>query len=217
MDIGKKCLIMGIVGALLAAVSSPLIIYMVFTGRFFEALVEKTTLKPYPPNVFQSGLRIINNRTIFPYTVLEFTLSPEQGREQYRVILNVETNGTIHTSISIRNNTLNIMDTFNSGNNTRELQVTSRGIYVLNVTGIGSEQIGAKFKVIESWYYAYKNWVPEIDLLRTLGGPAGFTAGIAMLIGSLVKLRKAAREARPTTTEKTAARRRYLEVEEEEY
>lgn len=212
MDIGKKCLIMGILGALLAVISSPFIIYMVSTGRYFEMLVEKST-EPYPWNTFGPEFRVISNTTDFPYKVMEFVLSPE-GKEGYKAILNVNTNGTIGVSISSKNSTLNILHTFNAGNWTRELQISSGGHYVLNVTSIEGKKVDAGFKVTE--YYSIKKTEFAVDVLKTAGAFLGFIAGIALLAGALIKLRKAAREARPETAERTV-KRRYVEVEEEDY
>jgi len=211
MDIGKKCLIMGILGALLAIASSPFLIYMVFTGRYFETLVEKTT-EPYPWNTFGES-RIISNNTDFPCKVMEFILSPE-GKEGYKVILNVNTNGTINVSISSKNSTLNVLHTFNAGNWTRELQISSDGHYVLNVINIEGNRVNAEFRVTE--YYSIKKTEITMDIPKTAGALLGFIAGIVLLVGALVKLRKAVREARPETA-RTTAKSRYVEVEEEDY
>ncbi|MEM1557948.1 MAG: hypothetical protein QXR44_02535 [Thermoproteota archaeon] len=212
MDIGKKCLIMGILGALLAAISSPFLIYMVSTGKYFETLVERPT-EPYPWNTFGPEFRVISNNTVFPYKVMEFILRPE-GKEGYKVTLNINTNGTINVSISSKNSTLNILYTFNAGNWTREPQISSGGHYVLNVTNIEGKNVNAEFKVTE--YYSIKKTELAVDVLKTAGASLGFIAGIALLVGALVKLRRAAREARPETAERTV-KRRYVEVEEEDY
>ncbi|MEM2287266.1 MAG: hypothetical protein QXS51_05765 [Thermoproteota archaeon] len=215
MDIGKKCLIMGIVGAIIAASSSVFVLYMVFKGGPIETPVEKKTLEPFPPNVFGPVFKIIDNRTIFPYNVIECVLSPGEGKERYKVLLNVETNGTINVLVSSKNSTFNIIHTFNSGNHTMELQISSSGVYLLNVTDIGNNKVSARFKMVESWYYEKTEIVFELDFLKTVGSIIGFILGISLLVGALVKLRKAIREARPETVEKTAIRRKYVEIEEE--
>ncbi|MEM3712451.1 MAG: hypothetical protein QXR97_02825 [Thermoproteota archaeon] len=216
MDIGKKCLIMGVVGTILAISSSVFIVHMIFKGGPIDMPVEKTILEPFLPNVFGPVFRVIDNRTIFPYNVMEFVLSPGEGRKNYKVLLNVETNGTISLSVSSKNSTFSSIQTFNAGNNTVELQISSSGTYLLNVTDIKSNRVSAKFKIIESWHYEKTEIVYEVDFLRTGGSIAGFIVGISLLVGALIKLRKAAKEARPEVVEKTVARRRYIEVEEEE-
>lgn len=215
MDIGKKCLIMGLVGAILAISSSVFVIHMVFKGGPIDTPVEKTTLEPYPPNIFGPVFRVIDNKTIFPYNVMECILSPREGKERYKVLLNVETNGTINVSVLSRNSTFSSIHTFNSGNHTVELQISSPGNYLLNITETRSNKVSVKFKIIESWYYKKTEVVYELDFLKTMGSIIGFILGISLLIGALIKLRKATRETRPEVVEKTVVRRRYVEVEEE--
>ena len=215
MDIGKKCLIMSVLGAVLAIASSPFVIYMVFSRRPFEAIVEKKTLEPYSSTVLGPVLKTIDETTSFPYNVAEFTLSPGEYKQQYKAVLNVETNGTLHVFIySKQNSTFGISHAFNAGNYTRELEIPSAGVYGLNVTSIGSEKVEAKFKLKESWYYERLKLTVELDPLRTVATPVLFVIGIAILLIALVRMRRAAREAKPVA-EKTAAR--YVEVEEEEY
>lgn len=217
MDIGKQCLIMAIVGAVLAGLSSPFVINMIFTGRPISTFVENEVLEPFPPNLYGPAFRIITNETSLPYSVMEFNLNPGGEKQQYKVTLNVQTNDTTHVSIAIKNSTYIISDTFNAGNHTRELQITSRGLYVLNVTSTNSRTVSVGFKITESWSYVKKELEEQLDLLKTAGSIIGFVAGIAILISALVKLRRAAREARPATTRRTAGKQpRYVEVEEEE-
>lgn len=217
MDIGKKCLIMGIIGAVLAIFSSPFVIYMVFTGRPFETIVEKKTLEPYSSTVLGPVIETIDENISLPYNVAEFTLSPGGIKKQYKAVLNVETNGTIHISIySKQNSTFRILHAFGTGNYTRGLEIPSVGVYGLNVTNIGSETVEAKFKIVESWYYEVLKLTVEPDLVKTVVPPVLFVIGIAILLIALVKMRKAAREAKPVA-EKKVVKRRYIEVEEEEY
>ncbi|MDW8034426.1 MAG: hypothetical protein RMI79_05825 [Nitrososphaerota archaeon] len=216
MDIGKKCIIMGFLGAILAIISSIFVISMIFKGGPIEAPVEKRILEPFLPNVFGPTFRVIDNRTILPYNIMEFILNPGEGKKQYKVLLNVETNGTINVSVSSRNSTFNILQTFTTGNHTVELQVSSRGNYLLNVTDIKSNKISAKFKVIESWFYEKTEIVFEIDFIKTVGSIAGFIGGISLLILALLKLKKAATEIRPEKVRSTTAKDRYIEIEEEE-
>lgn len=216
MDVGKQCLIMAVVGALLAAISSIFVINMIFTGRPITSFFETEVLEPFSPTIYGPVSRIITNETILPYTIMEFDLNPGGEKQQYKVTLNVQTNDTTNISISSRNSTYTIVDTFNAGNHTRELQITSRGRYVLNVTHTANKTISVSFKVIESWYYNRKELKEQLDLLKTAGSTIGFIAGIAILISALVKLRKAAREARPEITRRTGKQPSYVEVEEEE-
>lgn len=216
MDVGKKCLIMAIAGALLAAISSPFVIKMIFTGKPITNFFETEVLEPFSPNVYGPAFRIITNNTILPYTIMEFDLNPGVEKQQYKVTLNVQTNDTTHISISSRNSTYTIVDTFNAGNHTRELQITNRGRYVLNVTNTANKTISSNFKITESWYYNKKELKEQLDLLKTAGSIIGFIAGITILISALVKLRKAAREARPEITRRTGKKPSYVEVEEEE-
>ncbi|MEM2087497.1 MAG: hypothetical protein QXF52_02330 [Thermoproteota archaeon] len=217
MDVGKKCLIMAGVGTLLAIFSAPFVIYMIFTGRLITTFVETDVLEPFPPNIYGPASRIINRNATFPYSVMEFNLNPGGEKQQYKVTLNVQTNDTTHISISRRNSAYAIADTFNAGNHTREIQITSIGLYVLNVTSTDNRTISASFKVTESWYYNKKELVGQLDLLKTAGSTIGFVAGLVILVGALVKLRRAAREARPATTRRTGGKQpSYMEVEEEE-
>lgn len=217
MDVGKKYLIMAVVGAVLAGLSSPFVINMIFTGRLITTFVEIDVLEPFSPNIFGPAFRIINRNATFPYSVMEFNLNPGGEKRQYKVTLNVQTNDTTHISISIKNSAYIIADTFNAGNHTRELQITSIGLYVLNVTGTNNRTVSASFKVTESWYYNKKELVEQLDIFKTAGSIIGFVAGLVMLVGALVKLRRAAREARPATTRRTGGKQPgYVEVEEEE-
>lgn len=216
MDIGKKCLVMSILGAVLAIASSPFVIYMIFSGRPFEVVVEKKTLEPYSSTVLGPVLETINETMSLPYNVAEFTLSPGGIKQQYKAVFNVETNATVHILIySKQNSTFRIPHVFNAGNYTRELEIPSAGIYGLNVTGIGSGNVRAKFKLVESWYYERLKLVVELDLIKTVVPLVLFVIGIAILLIALVKMRKAAREAKPVA-EKKVVKRRYIEVEEEE-
>lgn len=215
MDIGKKCLVMGVIGAILTIFSSVFVIYMIFKGGPIDMLVERKTLEPFPPSIFGPVYRVIDNRTILPYNVMELILSPGEGKERYRVVLNVETNSTIHISVSGKDNNFNLLLTFSAGNHTADIPVSKRGTYLLNVTGVESDSVGVKFKIIESWYYGKVEMVPQLDSLKTIGSIIGFITGISLLAGALIRLRKAIREARPEIVERTATRQRYLEVEEE--
>lgn len=214
MDIGKKCLIMGAVGAILAIFSSVFVLHMVFKGRPIDMPVEKKILEPFPPNIFGPIYSTIDNKTV-PYKVMEIVLNPGEGREHYKVLLNVETNGTIDVLVSSKNGTFNFMQTFNAGNHTIDLQILNKDTYLLNVTNIKSNKVGAKFKVVESWYYGKTEIVFELDLIKTVGSIVGFIIGILLLAGALIILRKAAKEVRPEVVEKSGTRRRYIEVEEE--
>jgi len=217
MDIGKKCLIMAVAGALLTGLSSPFVINMIFTGRLISTFVETEVLEPFPPNIYGPAFRVITNETSLPYSVMEFKLNPEGDKQQYKVVLNVNTNNTINVALSSKNSTYTILDIFNSGNYTRNLQITSGGLYVLNVTGTNNRTVGVSFKVTESWYYNRKELVEQLDLLKTAGSTIGFVAGFIIMISALVKLRRAARETRPVTTRRTTEKQpRYVEVEEEE-
>jgi hypothetical protein len=217
MDVGKKCLIMSVLGAVLAIASSPFVIYMVFSGRPFEAIVEKKTLEPYSSTVLEPVLKTIDETTGLPYNVAEFTLSPGEYKQQYKAVLNVETNGTLHICIySKQNSTFRILHAFNVGNYTIGLEIPRAGVYGLNVTSVGSEKVRAKFKLKESWYYEMLKPTVELDLLKTAVPPVLFVIGIAILSIALVKMRRAAKEAKPIAEEK-AVRQRYIEVEEEEY
>lgn len=215
MDIGKKYLIMGVIGAILTIFSSIFVLYMAFKGGPIDMPVEKKTLEPYLPNIFGPIFRVMDNKTIFPYNVMEFILSPGEGRKCYKVLLNVETNGTISVLVSSKNSTFNFAQTFNAGNHTVDLQISDGGTYLLNVTEIESNKVGAKFQIIESWCYEKIEIVFELDFLRTVGSIIGFIVGISLLAGALIRLRKAAREARPEIVKKTVTQRRYVEVEEE--
>jgi hypothetical protein len=217
MDIGKKCLFMAVAGALLTGLSSPFIINMIFTGRLITTFIETEVLEPFPPNIYGPTSRIINWNAIFPYQIMEFDLNPSGEKQQYKVTLNVQTNDTTHVAIAIKNSLYTISDTFSAGNHTRELQIASGGRYVLNVTSTNNKTVSASFKITESWYYSNKELVEQLDLLKTAGSTIGFVAGFIIMIGALVKLRRAAKEARPIKTQRATEKRpRYVEVEEEE-
>jgi len=214
MDIGRKCLIMGMVGAIIAIFSSIFVLDMIFRGRPIDMPVERKILEPFPPNIFGPIYSIIDNKTV-PYKVMEIVLNPGEGRENYKVLLKVETNGTIDVLVSSINSTFNFIKTFNAGNHTEELHILKSGTYLLNVTDIKGDKVGTKFKIVESWYYRKIEIVFEPDLIKTVGSIVGFILGISLLVSALIRLRKEIREARLGTVEKSKTQRRYIEVEEE--
>jgi len=186
MDVGKKCLLMAVVGVILAVVSSPFVINMVFTGKLITVFTGREVLEP---SVLEYPLspRIINSME----RIGMFYFNPERG-EQYRISLNVVTNGTINVLIFRTNSTGMIQNSFNAGNHTIEdLMITDEGVYIFNATNIGNNAVNATFRIKESWLVRLTEWEEQIDLLRTVMPAAGFAAGIIMLAYSLIKLRSA--------------------------
>jgi hypothetical protein len=206
MDVGRKCLLLAVLGALLTIFSSPFITFMLLNGRPFTSIVGKDVLNEVK-NVWGPFHMTVGGTE----HVMEFSLDPG-GKLQYRVVLNVETNGTINVSVSKRNGSDIILDAFNEGNRTRELRIVSSGVYVLNVTSTGNKTVGAVFKITESWFIKGKEWEEKLDALRTFGSSAAFLAGVIMLVYALVGLRRAVKAARPPTTRGQPT---YIEVEEE--
>jgi hypothetical protein len=206
MDVGRKCLLLAVLGALLTIFSSPFITFMLLNGRPFISIVEKDVLNEVE-NVWGPFHMIVEGTE----HVTEFSLDPE-GKLQYRVALNVETNDTINVSVSRRDGSDTILDAFNEGNHTKELQIGGAGIYMLNVTSTGNKTVGATFKITEYWYIEAKEWEQQLDVLRTFGSSAAFIAGVIMLVYALVGLRRAVEAARPPTARGQPT---YIEVEEE--
>jgi hypothetical protein len=206
MDVGRKCLLLAVLGALLTIFSSPFITFMLLNGRPFTSIVGKDVLNEVK-NVWGPFHMTVRGTE----RVTEFSLDPG-GKLQYRVALNVETNGTINVSVSKRDGSDTILDAFNEGNHTKELQIGGAGVYVLNVTSTGNKTVGATFKITESWFIEAKEWEEQLDALRTFGSSAAFISGIIMLAYALVELRRAVKTAYSSTSEGQAA---YVEVEEE--
>ncbi len=212
MDVGRKCLLMAIVGVILTLVSSPFVINMAFTGKPLITITLKEVLEPFPPNEYQLNHTII----VGAKKIGTFYLNPEREKiEQYRVSLNIVTNGTINLLIFRMNSTDTIQNSFNAGNHTIEdLRITGEGIYVLNATSTGNSTVNAAFKITESWFIRTTEWEEQIDLMRTLGSSIGFAIGLVMIVYSLITLRREAKKAYPETAEETRGLG-YTEFEEE--
>ncbi|MGQ9478968.1 MAG: hypothetical protein ACUVQ0_02965 [Thermoproteota archaeon] len=209
MDVGKKYLIMAIIGTILSGVSSPFVISMIFMGHPFITYVEVESWKNLTDTYFKH--LVVNGSC----TVIEILLD-STDKEDYKVYLNVDTNTTVETLFRKKDGGDNgLENTFYTGNNTAVLQINNPvGNYVLEITDTFNKKAEVNLKIIVSWRSQSMKQEERIDILRTVGFPVAFIAGIALLIASLIRLRKAAREAIPATKE--AAKPRYIEVEEEE-
>lgn len=208
MDIGKKCLIMAIAGMILASVSSPFIVNMLFNGKPITMLTPKEVLIPLQPQEYGPISKVITGME----KIMEVPLNPARG-EQYKVSLNVATNGTINVLIFGKESSSIIQDSFNAGNHTRDLVITANGTYVLNATIPDNGSVEARFKITESWFLRVTEWEEEVDVLRTVGPSAGFAVGLAVLAYSLIRLRREAETARPEARETFETG--YVEVEED--
>jgi len=210
MDVGKKCLLMAIVGVIFIFVSSPFVINMVFTGKPITTLTAKEVLKPFPPQEYGPISRNITGME----KIMAVHLNPERG-EQYKVGLSVSTNGTVNVLVFCLNSTDTIQNTFNAGNHTIDnLAITRNGTYVLNATSVGNSVVKATFTITESWLLRVMEWEEQVDLLRTVGPSLCFTVGIAILAYSLIRLRREAGAAYPRAAGETGETG-YLEVEED--
>ncbi len=210
MDVGKKCLIMAIAGVILASVSSPFVANMVFTGKPITMVTSKEVLIPFPPQEYGPISKTITGME----KIMEVSLNPARG-EQYKVSLNVETNGTVNVLVFGKNSTSIIQNSFNTGNHTIDnLMITGEDVYVLNATTTGNGVVKATFKITESWLHKDIKWEEQVDLLRTVGPSLGFIAGLVILVYSLVRLRREAEAAHPSAAEETFGAR-YVEVEED--
>ncbi|MBO3831976.1 MAG: hypothetical protein FGF51_01120 [Candidatus Brockarchaeota archaeon] len=192
MDVGKKCLIMAIVGVVLASVSSPFVVNMLFNGKPITMFIPKEVLIPSQPQEYGPFSKVITGME----KITEVSLNPARG-EQYKVSLNVETNGTINILVFAKNSASIIQDSFNAGNHTRDLMISANGTYVLNATSTGNSAVEATFKITESWFLRVTEWEEQVDILRTVGPSVGFAAGLAILVYSLIRLRREAEGAQP--------------------
>lgn len=209
MDIGKKCLIMAIAGVILASVSSPFVINMLFNGKPITMLTPKEVSIPSAPQEYGPISKVITSME----KIMEVPLNPARG-EQYKVSLNVATNGTINVLLFGKNSASIIQDSFNAGNHTRDLMITANGTYVLNATTLDNSVVKARFKITESWSLRVAEWEEKVDIMRTVGPSVGFAVGLAVLVYSLVRLRKEAEAAPPGAAGETF-KTGYVEVEED--
>ncbi|NHV98137.1 MAG: hypothetical protein HA496_00660 [Thaumarchaeota archaeon] len=209
MDIGKKCLIMAIVGMILASVSSPFVVNMLFNGKPITMLTPKEVSIPCPPQEYGPISKIITGME----KIMEVPLNPTRG-EQYKVSLNVATNGTINVLVFEKSSASIIQNSFNAGNHTKDLMITANGTYVVNATILDNSVVKATFKITESWLLKITEWEEQVDILKTVGSSMGFVFGLAILLYSLVRLRKEAETARPGKS-REAFETGYVEVEEE--
>ncbi|MBO3841473.1 MAG: hypothetical protein FGF48_03535 [Candidatus Brockarchaeota archaeon] len=209
MDVGKKCLIMAIVGVVLASVSSPFVVNMLFNGKPITMLTPKEVLIPFQPQEYGPFSKVITGME----KITEVSLNPARG-EQYKVSLNVETNGTINILVFAKNSASIIQESFNAGNHTRDLMISANGTYVLNATTPDNSAVKATFKITESWFLRVTEWEEQVDILRTVGPSVGFAAGLAILVYSLIRLRREAEGARPEAAGGTFETG-YVEVEED--
>ncbi|MBO3809044.1 MAG: hypothetical protein FGF50_05555 [Candidatus Brockarchaeota archaeon] len=209
MDVGKKCLIMAIVGVILASVSSPFVVNMLFNGKPITMLTPKEVLIPSQPQEYGPLSKVITGME----KIMEVPLNPARG-EQYKVSLNVVTNGTINILVFAKNSASINQTSFNAGNHTRDLMISVNGTYVLNATTADNSAVEATFKITESWFLRVTEWEEQVDILRTVGPSVGFAAGLAILVYSLIRLRREAEGARTEAAGGTFETG-YVEVEED--
>lgn len=210
MDVGKKCLLIAILGMILALVSSPFVINMAFTGRPFVTFISKKVLIEVPPDEYGPISRTITHMEKIMGPV---TLNSSKG-EEYKVSLNIVTNDTVNVLIFCLNSSDIIQKSFNAGNYTDDIRITGVGSYVLNATNTGNSAVKATFKITESWRYETTEWEEQIDLLKTVVAPIWFALGIVMLVYSLIKLRREAKKTYPEAAEEAAVTG-YVEVDDE--
>lgn len=186
MDVGKKCLVMAILGVVLITASSPFVITMVFTGKPFVVLAAKESLKPFPPQKYGPIPRTI---TGMEKIMDNIHLNPAKG-EHYRVSLKAVTNGTINLMVFRMDGAYVIQHSLNAGNHTIDLQIKDEGVYALNATSVGDSTVNATFTIEESWSVKITEWEERVDLLKTAATSIGFAVGIIMLVYSPIKLRR---------------------------
>ncbi|MCX8184028.1 MAG: hypothetical protein N3F08_06395 [Crenarchaeota archaeon] len=210
MDIGKKCLIMAIAGVILASVSSPFVVNMLFNGKPITVFTPKEVSIPFPPQEYGPVSKVITGMEKIMGPV---SLNPGKW-EKYKVSLNIVTNDTVNVLIFCLNSSDIIQKTFNAGNHTDDIMITANGTYVLNASTPDNSAIEATFKITESRFLRVTEWEEQVDILRTVGPSVGFIAGFAILVYSLVRLKREAETARPGAAGETFETG-YVEVEED--